>query len=192
MSRNGDPRTARTRSALGAALMELITERPFESITVQDVLDRAHVGRSTFYVHYDGKNDLFASDVDRFWTWFADFIAKGSSDRVVPLRELLDHVDEAGDFPRALRAAGKHAAVLASGRIHIANAIEQRLSRSPRARDIPRNHLRAIALAHAGGVLALVEWWPDRDRDISAAEVDELFERMFWKSIDAQAPARTV
>ena len=41
-----DRRTIRTRDALGDALVELMHERPFKSITVQDVLDRAGVGRS--------------------------------------------------------------------------------------------------------------------------------------------------
>jgi AcrR family transcriptional regulator len=57
----------RTRDALGDALVALITERPFDAITVQDVLDRAGVSRSTFYTHYRDKNDLLLSDVEEFW-----------------------------------------------------------------------------------------------------------------------------
>src|SRR5438874_4803795 len=89
MSRNrsgGDPRVLRTRTALGNALVQLMTERAFESITVQDVLDRAGVGRSNFYVHYDGKDDLLTSDVDRFFGSVADAIG-GNSKRVLPVRE---------------------------------------------------------------------------------------------------------
>ena len=61
-----DRRTARTRNLLGDALIELIQEKPFDSVTVQDVLDRAGVGRSTFYVHYKDKDDLFFSDAGSF------------------------------------------------------------------------------------------------------------------------------
>src|SRR5882762_5502953 len=60
-----DRRVVRTRDVLGDALMALIREMPFESITVQHVLDRAGVSRSTFYEHYEDKNDLFLSDADR-------------------------------------------------------------------------------------------------------------------------------
>src|SRR6476659_5943917 len=62
-----DRRTLRTRNARGDALVELMQERPFKAITVQDVLDRAGVGRSTFYTHYSDKDDLFLSDVEDFW-----------------------------------------------------------------------------------------------------------------------------
>ena len=61
-----DRRILRTRDKLGDALIALMQEKDFDDITVQNVLDRAGVGRSTFYVHYRDKNDLFLSDVEDF------------------------------------------------------------------------------------------------------------------------------
>src|SRR5262245_5729503 len=52
-----DARVRRTRDALGDALVALMQEKPFETITVQDVLDRAQVSRSTFYSHCRDKAD---------------------------------------------------------------------------------------------------------------------------------------
>src|SRR5260370_15510074 len=40
------------------ALMSLILEKKYESITVQEILDRADVGRSTFYMHFQDKDEL--------------------------------------------------------------------------------------------------------------------------------------
>ncbi|MEV6771549.1 helix-turn-helix domain-containing protein [Nocardia sp. NPDC051030] len=48
----------RTRMALHRALMELMRTRPYDRITVRDIIDRADVGRSTFYAHYRDKDDL--------------------------------------------------------------------------------------------------------------------------------------
>src|SRR6185503_11384570 len=62
-----DARVRRTRDALGDALITLMQEKPFDTITVQDVLDRAHVSRSTFYSHYSDKDDLLMSDADEFF-----------------------------------------------------------------------------------------------------------------------------
>ena len=50
--RKTDRRILRTRDTLGDALVALMQEKSFDHITVQDLLDRAGVGRSTFYVHY--------------------------------------------------------------------------------------------------------------------------------------------
>src|SRR5918996_3826094 len=56
-----DRRAARTRRALHGALMSLILRKGYEAITVQDIIDEADVGRSTFYAHYTGKEDLLRS-----------------------------------------------------------------------------------------------------------------------------------
>lgn len=59
-----DRRVRRTRRALREALITLIVEHGYEKVTVQDVLDRADVGRSTFYAHYRDKDDLFVACFD--------------------------------------------------------------------------------------------------------------------------------
>lgn len=53
-----DRRSQRTRDALRGALVDLIAERGWDDITVQDVCDHANIGRSTFYSHYTGKDAL--------------------------------------------------------------------------------------------------------------------------------------
>jgi AcrR family transcriptional regulator len=54
-----DRRVQRTRELLQKALVELISERRYDAITIQDIVDRANVGRTTFYLHYNSKDDLF-------------------------------------------------------------------------------------------------------------------------------------
>src|SRR4026208_715870 len=84
-----DARVRRTRDALGDALVALMQEKPFDAITVQEVLDRAHVGRSTFYSHYSDKDDLLMSDAEEFFESVAMMLSAlgDKSDRVFPVRE---------------------------------------------------------------------------------------------------------
>src|SRR5258708_18405235 len=56
-----DKRVERTRKLLQTALIDLIGERGYDAITIQDIVDRANVGRTTFYLHYNSKEDLFMS-----------------------------------------------------------------------------------------------------------------------------------
>jgi AcrR family transcriptional regulator len=56
-----DRRVERTRELLQTALIELIAERGYDAITIQDIVDRANVGRTTFYSHYNSKDELFMS-----------------------------------------------------------------------------------------------------------------------------------
>jgi AcrR family transcriptional regulator len=61
MSKTKDRRVERTRQALEAALLSLLKEKEFGAISVQEIIDRANVGRATFYSHYDNKEDLLES-----------------------------------------------------------------------------------------------------------------------------------
>ena len=60
LDKKEDQRVRRTRDRLGDAMMALLVEKPFDDITVQDVLDRAEVSRSTFYAHFRDKTELVA------------------------------------------------------------------------------------------------------------------------------------
>src|SRR5262249_3903679 len=58
-----DRRTQRTKNLLHEALGSLIREKPYEAIVVQEILDRANVGRSTFYMHFRDKDELLVSGI---------------------------------------------------------------------------------------------------------------------------------
>src|SRR3954467_9244852 len=60
-----DRRSERTRQLLNAALIELMLEQRYDEITVQEIIDRANIGRSTFYAHYLDKEDLLVSGFTR-------------------------------------------------------------------------------------------------------------------------------
>jgi AcrR family transcriptional regulator len=55
-----DPRVKRTRKLLQDALMELLAEKSFDAITVQDIAERSTINRATFYAHFVDKYALFA------------------------------------------------------------------------------------------------------------------------------------
>jgi len=177
-----DARVRRTRDALGDALVALMQEKPFETITVQDVLDRAHVGRSTFYSHYSDKDDLLMSDVDDFYERVSmGLSAMGDeSDRVFPVKEFLSHIVQARQFVDALFSSGKMQENMELARGNFARGIERRLSEVPRGKSIPESERAAVAVAHAGALLSLMTWWIDRGMRESPAEMDELFHRVVW------------
>jgi AcrR family transcriptional regulator len=56
-----DRRVQKTQDLLHEALASLIREKAYDSISVKEILDRANVGRSTFYMHFGDKDELLAS-----------------------------------------------------------------------------------------------------------------------------------
>ena len=181
--RRADRRVTRTRNALGDALIELMHERPFEDVTVQQVLDRAGVSRSTFYQHYSGKDDLFMSDVEEFFGMMASLLErkKERSNRVVPVAEMLAHFGEMGEFLRALNESGKLHDVMEMGQGLFARGIERRLANHSSGRAISGNKRAALAEAFAGGFIALASWWIDRGKGTAPAVMDALYHQMVWR-----------
>ncbi|WP_437991207.1 TetR/AcrR family transcriptional regulator [Sorangium sp. So ce145] len=53
-----DRRVQKTRKLLSDALVSLILEKGYDEVSIQDIIDRANVGRSTFYSHYENKEQL--------------------------------------------------------------------------------------------------------------------------------------
>lgn len=62
-ARQDDRRTQKTKTALANALKDLILEKGYDAVTVQDIIDRANVGRSTFYAHYERKEQLLVGNI---------------------------------------------------------------------------------------------------------------------------------
>lgn len=180
---NTDRRVLRTRDTLGDALFALMHEKSFDDITVQDLLDRAGVGRSTFYAHYRDKDDLFLSDVETFLESFSTVLKRHGANpkRLLPVAELFTHIREVREFFAALARSGKMDDVLALGRGMFARSIEERLQ----AAGIDLDPLQRSARAHAlaGSFLSLLDWWMGKGMQTDPKEMDELFHGMAWSGL---------
>lgn len=181
--RHVDRRVERTTRALGAALIELMLERPFDDITVQDVLDRAEVGRSTFYAHFRNKRDLFLSDYERFLLGLEHWLDRDAPHqrRLAPVAEFFQHISDAQRLLRALREAGQLELVWDLAAAQFARMIERRFQLFGER----RLRLPAAASARfcAGALIETLKWWLDRDARPSPREMDEAYHAMIWKAL---------
>jgi len=183
--RKPDERARRTRDRLGSAFVALIHEKPIENVTVQDVLNRSKVGRSTFYLHFRDKNDLLLSQLEVFLETMSTFLSvrKETSHRVAPVAEMFDHIKNQEKLYRILAGAGRLNDFFDLAEGYFARGIENRLRESKRLPKIPQGELAARAFALAGSLLSLLRWWLDRGSKEPPGEMDELFHRMVWKGL---------
>jgi len=190
--RQPDRRIRRTRGRLGDALIALIQEKPMDQVTVQEVLDRASVGRSTFYLHYRDSDDLFLSVLeDGLEMWTTALSRKQEkSRRVAPVEEFFAHVASARKLYRALVDAGRIHAFFELAQGYFARGIARRLQEMGPASLVQRE-LDARSHALAGNLLSLLKWWLDRGAKESPRAMDELFHQMVWKGL-AAGPALRV
>ena len=158
-------------------------ERNFEEITVQGVLDRAGVGRSTFYVHFRDKDDLFLSDVEDFLERVSSALKRqgAGTKRLLPVQELFTHVGEARGLYAALVKSGKINDVQSLAQGFFARSIDERLLTG--GVEVEPALRSAHAHALAGSVFALLDWWIDKGMMADPKEMDELFHRMAWSGL---------
>jgi AcrR family transcriptional regulator len=152
--RNGtDRRVQRTRAALISAFNELLLTRGFEAFSASDVAALANVGRSTFYEHFDSKDDLLAQCLVTVLAPLADCCVEPAF--APQLHELLEHFWQNRQMARPLMS-GQHYFRLCR---QLSGLIADRLAaREVAAGDTSLPHgLAGLQLAH--GQLALVQGW---------------------------------
>ncbi len=178
-SRN-DRRVQRTQQALVRAFVTLVQEKGYDYFTINDLLKRADVGRSTFYTHYRGKDDLLQKSFEHMLTMLYEHMDReGPSHRIAPVRELFAHVWEFKSLHQALVRSRvmdhQH-----HGRVsHLSRLIERRIA--SRRSDIGMAPPPVLAQALAGALFALLRWWVDND----APYAPELMDEMFHATYDA-------
>jgi AcrR family transcriptional regulator len=173
-----DRRIARTRQLLHQSLLDLTIERGYAIVTVQDVLDRAQVARSTFYAHFRDKDDLLLSGFRDLGDYLPRMMfAPDAQGRAQFGAALFRHV---GARPALAKAfLGSDAGPLVFG--HIRNLVTV-AAREWLANDksIDTATMPSEVLVHhlAGSLMNLLVWWIDHDFPAPADEMGAMAQRL--------------
>ena len=165
-------------------MIALIEEKTVDNVSVREVLDRAQVGRSTFYLHYQDKNDLLVSQMENGLEMWSNILCTRheKSRRVAPVMEFFAHVASAGKLYRSLVASGRIQVLFDLAQGYFARGIARRLKQMGLPMSDQRE-LDAGSHAFAGNLLSLLKWWLDRGAKEPAKDMDDLFHRMVWKGL---------
>jgi AcrR family transcriptional regulator len=192
-----DRRVQRTRALLLNALLDLIVERGYEEITVQDIVDRANVGRSTFYKHFLDKRELLLNGVDGLRSSLVQ--QRSTRDSSVTERDglltfsllLFQHVQANLRFCRALLSP--HSAAVVEPQIQriLAELVREELAVciSPDTKlAVPLDVLIQYTVS---AFLGLLRWWMDQPAPCSAEEIDRQFRALTIPALGAalESPA---
>ena len=189
-----DRRSERTRQLLNAALIELMLEQRYDEITVQGIIDRANIGRSTFYAHYLDKEDLLVSGFTRVLDMLSEHPQQRDSGEYQALPSLagfFQHVQEHHQLYKALVRGGGIERLFKQSHQHMRRNIEQHLAAlipagqaptAPPSVGIPPLPLVADYLA--GAILSMLTWWLDNDMPYSPEQMDALFQQLVRPGVE--------
>lgn len=171
--------------------MELISSQDYDSITVQDIVDRADVGRSTFYAHFESKEDLLFDGVDRHLMTLVESKPPGVTpeDDAARFRfslPMLQHVRDQRRFFEATILGGSDSRIREVSAGIITDMVTAELDRMEpdfmgrvdKSANVRRAELRAgYARAVVGAFMGLLDWWLRTADHLPAEVVDNLFHR---------------
>lgn len=182
-----DRRSRRTRELLHQALFALMQEKRYDSITVQDIIDRANVGRSTFYAHFVDKEDLATTTIEELVELFTPNLAPGEmGDRGgIATVELFRHVQEQYQlFHTVIRSKGMEQ-LFERGQAYWSKKVEAYLrSNLPKGKK-PSVPLPIVSNYLAGALVTLFKWWVENKMPYSPEQMDEMFQQLALPSVKA-------
>jgi AcrR family transcriptional regulator len=184
-----DRRVRRTRELLRRALLSLIQEQGYERITVQDILDRADIGRSTFYAHYRDKDDLLLSGFEDIRAALAaeqeaaEQAAGAASEFLQPLLTVFRHVEGHRHFWQPLVRKGGADVVVRILREHVTDLVRAHFRSQFPGLELDQPQLEVAVQFVAGACMELLRWWLDNDIPYSAEELYAIFRRLTTQGV---------
>ncbi len=185
-----DLRIRRTHKFLQEAIIELITEKGFDTITVGDIAERAMINRATFYRHYQDKYDLVA----RIFEETADELVENMKPFHKDARhmktenppeiwiQLFEHVAEHARLYRAMLGKNGSSWFAARMREHIIKIMleqekrwkQQMESRQPIDPVMPQE-LPGMQLSHV--LIGTIVWWLESEKSYTPRQMATWFHR---------------
>jgi AcrR family transcriptional regulator len=172
-----DRRVGKTRRALKDGLADLILERGYEDVTVQDIIDRADVGRSTFYAHFTDKDDLLLAILADIQVPGPDTSSWKSDDPAFGWTlELFRHFGSGKRLFKAVASSQSGALARAELIRWLEDLVRAELTRLRTSRKLDPPRLELVVRFLVGTFMGFMEWWMRAENEQLPAEtVDHAF-----------------
>lgn len=189
--RKEDRRITRTKTALNQALSELVKEKGYESVTIEDITSRANLGRTTFYLHYQGKEDLLLEGLEKRLSFLANDIIKHplvfwfSEKNNTLLRSIFETFKENKDVFRLI--SNEQTNKIYDRFLQMTTRVIKKLvDESPwaqkKARHLPVS-IDYVIVYFTGALWSSILWWAGDDFSLPADEVAKSFRTLFIPSL---------
>lgn len=185
MEKKVDRRTLRTQAALRSALISLLRRKDYDGITVQEIIDEANVGRSTFYAHCSSKDQLLRLCLHMLRTELTEAQQIERARRAEPgfafSLPVLEHIRGHRDlYPSLARGRGREL-FMSELKLAVSDLVRSDVAELPAATGVP---LEVRVQYVVGAFMAVLTWWIERKVRIAPMEVDAMFQRLSQGTVD--------
>lgn len=172
-----DRRVAKTRKAIFQAFIDLLNSKDYDKLTVQDIIDQANVGRSTFYAHYESKEILLEQLTQELFHHLFE------REQDVSLEAYLAHL-----FQHFQKNQDRISSLLLSSNDYFLRSLRQELDHDlypmiskeyfPQDDSVPESYRKHFVSSH---FIASVTWWLTQRETITEQELVDYFLTMIGK-----------
>ncbi len=190
LSGQEDLRVRRTQKLLWEALLALIDERDFETITVKDICDRAMVHRTTFYKHYQDKYDLLLRGMQHMHASLkeeAHMLPATTTTDIATwhFQVIFQHIARYEHFYRLMLCENRLGSSYAMMQHYLVERNEERLQRLQQEGRVFTQPIPFLAHLGAGALIGIVTWWLENDMPYSPEQMAQylksfMFEGAFY------------
>lgn len=185
-----DRRIIKTKQVIQEALFSLMQEKQYSKITIQEIIDRANVGRSTFYSHYETKEDLLLSCIAHLLEMLNQYIInylemEEEVPRLLPVVELFDHIRENSRMMKGLMKSDSSDLFFNKIQIYWNKSIENYLNTKLPRNATPEIPLIIITNHITSTLINLLKWWITNKMPYSSVEMDCFFQKLINPCIDS-------
>ncbi len=166
-----DRRVQRTKKALSEALIQLILTKGYEKVTIQDITENANVGRSTFYIHYESKEQLLMDGPTNLNVKLFDGI---SSQGKMDLRPFFEHILENKGLAKSMLSRRRGTVMNDFFRNNLAEKIKQRYSPMYSRTKVEQKRLILLSDASAAAVISVLISWLEDEFSYTPQEMSDL------------------
>lgn len=180
-----DRRAQRSRELLTAALTELLHEQRYDLISVRDIITHAKVSRSTFYQHFQDKDDLLASSFTQMLSQLDHRPPDAELDlRLLPALEMFRHVQSHRKLYESVVGGRGLDVLFRAGRDYWGKTIEQTVT-ADSGTPIP---VPVLITYVTGAFLNLLKWWLDNRLPYPPERMAAMFEELVMPGVRSALP----
>lgn len=178
-----DRRVERTQEVLLEALFDLMSERGYERLTIQNLLDRARVGRATFYAHFESKDELLAASMARLQAWLVHAWKQAPDQRLGFTLPFFQHL--AGGRRIFQMTIMRESEVTVER--HIRRMLQELVREDLVARRIKGQSDASVDLATqfvVAALLSTIVWWMNSAAPLPPEKINAVFQRLTFPGLD--------
>ncbi len=183
-----DRRIGKTRTAIFQAFSDLLCEKSYANITIQEIIDRANVGRTTFYQHFTDKDTLLMSCIDEtIFVSLSNHLTEQTppkhESRLIPVAEIFAHIRDNNRLINGIIMSDSGELLFDKFKSYWGERIKPALMAHLQKGNKPKVPIEILTNYVTTTLIELLRWWMKSGDKYTPEQMEQYFYALIFPSI---------